>query len=673
MKILFITLSNIGDAILSLPTLDSLMQEFPCSDITVMTGARPKEIFENNPAIKRIIIFDRRCGIKEKIKLFFELKNEKFDVVVDLRNSFFGIFLPAKYKTQSTMPIPKEIKHMKERHIFKIRNMSNAQAGIERKSLYIKPSGEEYVNELLRKSGINKKERFAVISPGARSHIKRWSGDKFLELIQELSEGLKLKIILTGDKEDASITRYIVENSKVPVVDLAGKTSIAQLSALIKKAVFVITNDSALLHLASYLNVPLVAIFGPTNQAKYGPWSDNSAIVKKDIFCRPCEKAQCKYLNLKCMQLIGVEDVLRQVRNILSASHEPRAMSYEYRRILIVRTDRIGDVLLSTPVVRALRDNFPHAYIAMMVSPYAKDIVEGNPYLDEVIIYDKDGKHKSWGRSYKFAHNLKNKRFDLAVIPHPTNRVHLVTYFAGIPRRIGYDRKFGFLLTDRIKHTKQFGEKHELEYTIDLISYLGIEAEDKSLFMPIKESSEKYVEDLFIREGISKVDKLLAVHPGASCPSKIWPNERFAEVADRIVKEYGFKVLVVCGPKDIFLAKNVVKHMRSKAVNLAGRSSVSQLASIIKRCRLFISNDSGPVHIASALGTPVISIFGRDQKGLSPKRWGPVGLKDKILHKQVGCIECLAHNCEKEFACLKAITVEDVLSAVKQILETSGK
>ena len=108
--------------------------------------------------------------------------------------------------------------------------------------------------------------------------------------------------------------------------------------------------------------------------------------------------------------------------------------------------------------------------------------------------------------------------------------------------------------------------------------------------------------------------------------------------------------------------------MRSKAINLAGRSSVSQLASIIKRCQLFISNDSGPVHIASALGTPVISIFGRDQKGLSPRRWGPVGLKDKILHKQVGCIECLAHNCEKEFACLKAIEVKDVLGAASQIL-----
>jgi len=128
--------------------------------------------------------------------------------------------------------------------------------------------------------------------------------------------------------------------------------------------------------------------------------------------------------------------------------------------------------------------------------------------------------------------------------------------------------------------------------------------------------------------------------------------------------------LVIAGPKDISLADNVLKHMHQSACNLAGKISVSQLASILKRCQLFISNDSGPVHIASAVGTPVISIFGRNQKGLSPNRWGPVGKKDKILHKEVGCIECLAHNCNKEFACLKAITVDDVLKVADEILKT---
>ncbi len=218
------------------------------------------------------------------------------------------------------------------------------------------------------------------------------------------------------------------------------------------------------------------------------------------------------------------------------------------------------------------------------------------------------------------------------------------------------------MLTDRIKHTKQLGEKHELEYALDLVRYLGFEPEDKTLFMPIKPESEAWAEELFKQEGIKKADRILAIHPAASCPSKVWPNERFADVADRLIEKFGFKVLVIAGPKDLALSGDVIKHMHHPAANLSGKASVSQLASILKRCNLFISNDSGPVHIAASVGVPVISIFGRNQKGLSPKRWGPTGKKDKVLHKEVGCIECLAHNCVKEFACLKAISVDDVVN-----------
>jgi len=185
--------------------------------------------------------------------------------------------------------------------------------------------------------------------------------------------------------------------------------------------------------------------------------------------------------------------------------------------------------------------------------------------------------------------------------------------------------------------------------------------------LPIKPESERWAEELFKEEGIKKTDRLLAIHPAASCPSKIWPNERFADVAARLIERYGFKVLVIAGPKDLALAESVIKHMHKPAINLAGKTSVSQLASVLKRCNLFISNDSGPVHIAAALGTPVISIFGRNQKGLSPTRWGPTGKKGRILHKEVGCIECLAHNCVKDFVCLKAITVDDVVEVVDSL------
>jgi len=255
------------------------------------------------------------------------------------------------------------------------------------------------------------------------------------------------------------------------------------------------------------------------------------------------------------------------------------------------------------------------------------------------------------------------------LVLHPTNRVHLITFLAGIPCRVGYNKKLGFLLTDKLKHTKQLGEKHELEYNLDLISYLGISSEDKDPLMPISPASEEWVKQLFEKEGIKNTDKLLAIHPGASCPSKVWPEGRFAQVADTLAEKYNFKILIIAGPKDIAVANLTENKLKHRAINLAGITSVSQLASLLKRCALFISNDSGPVHIASAVGTPVISIFGRNQQGLSPTRWGPVGLKDRFIHKEIGCIRCLAHNCLKEFACLKSITTEDVIKAADSLIK----
>ncbi|MDD5107948.1 MAG: lipopolysaccharide heptosyltransferase II [Candidatus Omnitrophica bacterium] len=693
MKILFITLSNIGDCVLTLPVLDALRQEYPQSRITCLVPERPKEIFINNPVIENVVIFDKHAKLIDKIKLFISLSKEKFDLVIDMRNSFFGVFLPAKKKSTPLRIIPSRIKHMKDRHLFWAGFTDYSYKNKDYQSLVITPGDFDYVDNIFNGQGLAKSEKLIVVAPGSRSQVKCWDKHNFSQLCNQLKKEGK-DIVLVGDKGDQSICSYVQQNSSPGIFNLCARTTLGQLGALLKKSQLLITNDSAVMHLASYLNVPVAAIFGPTDEKKYGPWSQKSIVIKKDIFCRPCEKAQCHFGTLACLSCIKPLDVLKQIKSLLCHCEESaigsvaddacpptvqwreaifatkrlKEKSKQYRRILIARTDRIGDVLLSTPVIYALRKKFPQAYISMMVAPYALDIIEGNPYLDEVIIYDKDQKHKSWWRSFKFSNRLKKKKFDLAIILHPTNRLHLITFLAGIPHRLGYDCKLGFLLNLRKIHTKQEGLRHEAEYNLDLISELGIAGNPEDLFMPIKKESEQYVEELFRKEGISKTDKILAINPGASCPSKIWPHERFAQVAEKLSKRYDFKILILAGPKEMYLADKIAHEIKDKVVNLAGRTSISQLASILKRCTLFISNDSGPVHIACALGTPVISIFGRNQAGLSPRRWGPLGKHGKYLHKDVGCIQCLAHNCKKEFTCLKAISVDDVVCAAESIL-----
>lgn len=339
------------------------------------------------------------------------------------------------------------------------------------------------------------------------------------------------------------------------------------------------------------------------------------------------------------------------------------------KRILIIRTDRIGDVALSTPVIKALRETHPDSYIAFMVRPYAKEVVEGNPNLDEVIVYDKYGIHKGFFSTLVFALRMRKKRFDTAIILHPTNRTHIIAFVAGIPNRIGLNRKLPFLLTKKIKDEKFLGQKHEMEYTLDILKSIGVKVRDKNLYVPIKESNRTSVDSKLSQKGVKSSDLLLAVHPGASCPSKRWPLDRFASLIEKLNNNYGVHIVVVSGPEEKTQITELKKTLKSNIIDFSGKTSVGELAALLKRCKLFISNDSGPVHIATAVGTPSVVIFGRKQPGLSPKRWGPTGKGDVTLHKDVGCVVCLAHNCRNDFQCLKAITVNEVFQVVKEKLD----
>lgn len=339
------------------------------------------------------------------------------------------------------------------------------------------------------------------------------------------------------------------------------------------------------------------------------------------------------------------------------------------KRILLIRTDRIGDVVLSTPAIKTVRDAYPDAYIAFMVRPYARDIVEGNPYLDEVIIYDKDAAHNSFFETFMFGLRLRKKRFDTVVILHPANRAHIIAFVAGIPNRIGFNRKMPFLLTKRIDDKKSLGEKHELDYTLDALKAIGLRGMDRSLFVPVTDSAQCAVDAKLKIAGYDGFRPLLAIHPGASCPSKKWPAARFASLADMLKKRYDFQIVLIAGPNDTREAAELKNNLKCRVIDLSGSTSVAELAALLKMCRLFISNDSGPVHIASAVGTPCVVIFGRKQPGLGPKRWGPAGKSDIVLHKDAGCAVCLAHDCKNGFKCLSAVTVEDAFNAVDNMIK----
>ncbi|MBI2094338.1 MAG: lipopolysaccharide heptosyltransferase II [Candidatus Omnitrophica bacterium] len=340
-------------------------------------------------------------------------------------------------------------------------------------------------------------------------------------------------------------------------------------------------------------------------------------------------------------------------------------------RLLLIRLDRLGDVVLSIPTIEMLRRYFPHVFLAIMVRPACKDVVENHPALNELLLYDKEGTDGTWLGTVRFAKKLRRFQFDMALVLHPSSRSHWIPWLARIPIRIGFNRKSPWLLTHRLPHEKQEGQKHEALYTLGTLRIFGITPIENPPppVIILQPAAIRRVKTLLQEAGLKTQESLIAIHPSASCISKRWMPERFAQVADWLVQNDGAKVCLIAGAEDRSLADAVARLMRQPSLNLAGKLTVAELAALLTQCRLLLSNDSGPVHVAAAVGIPVVDIFGRNQQGLSPKRWGPLGKGHVVLHKEVGCITCLAHRCDIEFLCLTALTADEVYRAVKSVLK----
>ncbi len=288
------------------------------------------------------------------------------------------------------------------------------------------------------------------------------------------------------------------------------------------------------------------------------------------------------------------------------------------KKILIMRTDKLGDVILSTPVIENLRIAFKHSHIAFLCRPYTKDVIKENPYLDEVIIYDKYGKHKSLLATIKFALGLRAQKFDWALILHPTNRTHLIAIIAGIPLRVGWDKKMSFTLNKKIPHRKQEGKKHESQYTLDMLRALEVTVKTDRLHFPLNAAAKKSIEKILKEHGVKEEDKLIVIHPAASCPSKRWSQKNFSGLTALLLEKTNAQVIIVTSAAEKKFGQLIVEE--NKVIDLRGELSILELGALLARANIFISNDSGPVHIAASLGVEGISLFGRKDPGLSRVR-----------------------------------------------------
>jgi lipopolysaccharide heptosyltransferase II len=310
-SVLFITLSNIGDAILTTPVLSALLKELPEADIDVMASIRTVDLFRKNRFIREVIVYDKHSPIFEKVKFIKKLRHKRYDLVVDLKNSALGFLLGSLYRTPVLLKHSENIS-MKEKHLEKI------------KALGFDIGPAEFLIDIDEKSNIFADRIFSkidnknvvAISCGARSHIKRWPADNFIKLSKVIQDTYGYFLLFLGDAQDKKIVNQVTTELKNEYLDLSGKTSLIELAAVLKRCRFLICNDSAIMHMASAVKIPVIALFGPTDFIKYGPQDKESIIVYKDVNCRPCQKAQCIFKH-ECLKLIKPIDVLEKV-DILS-------------------------------------------------------------------------------------------------------------------------------------------------------------------------------------------------------------------------------------------------------------------------------------------------------------------------------------------------------------------
>lgn len=358
------------------------------------------------------------------------------------------------------------------------------------------------------------------------------------------------------------------------------------------------------------------------------------------------------------------------------------------KSILIIQLTSIGDVTMTTPVIEGLREKYPEARIAFLVDEPSLNIVKDNPFLDEVILFDEyryfeeiKTKRKTIAEVESelghFIEDLRSKKFDLVLNFHLSRRAAIVSKLIGAREAIGlnidddenlflhgnlwmYYRYLRMFVKREGEHFERFSHQAELNLRI-----AGVRPQDPRTTIFIDDAAEKEADGFLPQDELN--EWIVGLAPGANWPSRRWRAEKFAQLGDELVRQYGARIILFGGREDQDLAQQMIGVMQAKPIDTTGRLSLKGLAALLSKCRVLISNDTGPIHIAGAVGTPVISICG-------PSFRGPYGGNGHlILQADIACRDCARTGCD-DHRCMELIGIESVMKAVEiQILLLKGR
>ncbi len=332
------------------------------------------------------------------------------------------------------------------------------------------------------------------------------------------------------------------------------------------------------------------------------------------------------------------------------------------KRILVVRTDKIGDVVLSLPVVTALRKHFPQAHIAMLTGYEIGPIVENHPDLDEALFL----RDESIGEFLPLVRKLRSGRYEAVLVLHPTLFLALAMVCARIPLRVGSGyRIYSPLFNKKVYEHRHDSVKHEVKYNLGLTRVLGLSEETVEFHYPVSEEDERTVQLLLEQEGIGGDLPLVAVHPGSRGSALDWPEEHFDSLICSLAQSGACRVLLTGTEEEgSFLGR--FPQPRG-VLPLFGRMSLGQLGALLKRVDLLVANSTGPLHIAVALGRPVIGLY-PPLRPASFRRWGPFGRQGIVFSPELPeCRRCRGSKCS-HYNCMKLVSPEKVMRRALEII-----
>ena len=360
-------------------------------------------------------------------------------------------------------------------------------------------------------------------------------------------------------------------------------------------------------------------------------------------------------------------------------------------RVLIVRLDDIGDVVLTSPLLRELRMNLPSAWITLVVRPEMLNLVELCPHVNEIITFD-EAAHCAGSPLLRHYHALRvssehlwPRRFDLAISPRRGEDIHdskSLVYWSGAQCRVAYSERVtednppptpysDLLLSVAIE---QAPPQHEVQSNLDILRQLGGEVRDDSLELWLSPQDQQFADNVYLQNGVKDDDLVIGISPGAGSRRRMWPLQRFIDMAAIMIEKYKARILVIGGKAEIPLGEAITASLGSSVINSTGRATLRQAAALLSQCTVLLGNDSGPMHLAAALGVAIVEVschsrLGSEAHPHSPTRFGPWQVPSAVLRPERPVPPCSTSCLSSEAHCIEGVTTQQVKLALEGLLE----